>query len=120
MKRLLVAVVIMTAVWAVLGESVGMPGPPWLGFTVFMGVGAIAGGFYARSRFVLVAAGLQLLIWVLIVVALHATAEVPTTYLSIATRNILGLALAVPVAALGAHIGQSLARRGARARAEVA
>ena len=96
MKRISIAAVVILAVW--------------VGSMVFLGIGAMAGSFCAGRQFVPVAAGIQLLAWLLFVI-LQMVNKAPTTELSIATLNFPGLVLSVAVAALGALTGQAVFAR---------
>lgn len=115
MKRKLAGAVVMLVVASLLGAVVPLPASvqSWLQPVLAGVVGAGAGGFIARRGFVPVALIVQLGVWVLIVFLLHSIANGQSPYGQIAVRNLGVLGCSMLGAAVGAMLGQRLARSGA-------
>lgn len=115
MKRMILAVVVMLAVSTLAGEFIGFVGvEQWQPGIVGL-VGAVLGGFIARTRFVPIALLVHALVWLAILYMLHSIANGQTTYLGIAGHSAFAMAVAFPLVGMGAYFGQWVAaRRGPR------
>ena len=123
MKRMILAVVVMLAVSTLAGELLRFAGfsgfEQWQLQPGIIGlIAAALGGYIARARFVPVALLVHALVWLLILYTLHSMGNGQSTYLAIAGFNAFGMAVAFPLVALGAYLGQRLSvQRGPRAPA---
>ena len=115
-KRILLGLAAAAAFGLVAGELISLANftfNPLLQSVVLGFLATTIGAFIARRGFVLPALGLWFVCWLLVVYLLYFIAA-PTgqaSFLAIVQINLLGIVLSALAVAIGALVGQALARR---------
>jgi hypothetical protein len=116
MKRILLGLAAAAVFGLVAGELISLANvtvDPVLQSIVLGFLATAIGAFIARRGFVLPALGLWLVEWLLVVYLLYFIAA-PTgqaSFLAIAQINVLSIVLSALAVAIGALVGQALAKR---------
>ncbi|MGN6656881.1 MAG: hypothetical protein ACTHJ9_16255 [Rhodanobacter sp.] len=116
MKRILLGLAATVAFGLVAGELISLAGfvvNPVLKSIALSFLATTIGAYIARRRFVLPALSLWLVVWLLVVYIVYSIAE-PTgqaSFLAITQINLLSIVLSAIAVAIGALVGQALARR---------
>ena len=115
-KRILLGLAAAAAFGLVAGELISLANftfNPLLQSVVLGFLATTIGAFMARRGFVLPALGLWFVCWLLVVYLLYFIAA-PTdqaSFLAIAQTNLLSIVLSALAVAIGALVGQALAKR---------
>ena len=123
-KRILSGLAAAAVFGLVAGELISLANftfNPLLQSIVLGFLATAIGAFIARRGFVLPALGLWFVEWLLVVYLVYLIAA-PTgqaSFLAIAQRNLLGIVLSALAVAIGALLGQALARRAQRSAAAI-